>query len=98
MFGVISCANFCSDLFRLCPPSLAGAFYLHPPPDARVIFKHNDLLRNDKCSVTGGRITYWGGINGKDPFALSCDLLTDTKKITHIYELITIIAVPGGTC
>ena len=48
------------DLFRLCPPSLVGAYYLQPP-DARAIFLHNDLLCNDTCSVTGGSITYWGG-------------------------------------
>ena len=54
------------DLFRLCPPSLVGAYYLQPP-DARAIFLHNDLLCNDTCSVTGGSITYWGGTNGKDP-------------------------------
>ena len=47
------------DLFRLCPPSLVGAYYLQPP-DARAIFLHNDLLCNDTCSVTGGSITYWG--------------------------------------
>ena len=44
-----------------------GAYYLHPP-DARTIFLHNDLLCNGTCSVTGGRITYWGGTNGKDPY------------------------------
>ena len=58
------------DLFRLCPPSLVGAYYLQPP-DARATFLHNDLLCNDTCSVTGGSITYWGGggggTNGKDP-------------------------------
>ena len=54
------------DLFRLCPPSLVGAYYLHPP-DARAIFLHDDLLCNGTCSVTGGSITYWGGTNGKDP-------------------------------
>ena len=52
-----------SDLFRLCPPppppSLVGAYYLHPP-DARAIFLLNGLLCNGTCSVTGGRITYWG--------------------------------------
>ena len=48
------------DLFRLCPPpSLVGAYYLHPP-DARAIFLNNDLLCNSTCSVTGGRITYGG--------------------------------------
>ena len=59
-----------TDLFRLCPPSLVGAYYLRPP-DARAIFLHNDLPCNDTCSVTGGSITYWGGggggTNGKDP-------------------------------
>ena len=54
------------DLFRLCTPSLVGAYYLHPP-DARAIFLHSDLLCNGTCSVTGGCITYWGGTNGKDP-------------------------------
>ena len=55
--------------FPFVPPSLVGAYYLHPP-DARAIFLHNDLLCNGTCSVTGGRITYWGrggGTNGKDP-------------------------------
>ena len=53
-----------SDLFRLCPPpSLVGAYYLHPP-DARAIFLHSNLLCNGTCSVTGGRITYWGGGGG----------------------------------
>ena len=55
--------NLFWDLFRLCPPpppSLVGAYYLHPP-DARAIFLHNGLLCNGTCSVTGGRITYWGG-------------------------------------
>ena len=51
--------------FLFVPPSLVGAFYLHPPPppptDARAIFLQNDLLCNDTCSVTGGRKTYWGG-------------------------------------
>ena len=45
------------------PPSLVGAYYLHPP-DARAIFLHNDLLCNGACSVTGGCITYWGGGGG----------------------------------
>ena len=54
------CLLILSDLFRLCPPSLVGAYYLQPP-DARAIFLHNDLLCNDTCSVTGGSITYWGG-------------------------------------
>ena len=55
------------------PPSLVGAYYLHPPPppDARAKFLHDDLLFNGTCSVTGGRITYWGGggggTSGKDP-------------------------------
>ena len=51
--------NF-SDLFRFCPPSLVGAYYLHPP-DARAISLHDDSLCNGTCSVTGGCITYWGG-------------------------------------
>ena len=54
------------DLFRLCPPSLVGAYYLQPP-DARAIFLHNDLLCNDTCSVTGGSITYWGAQTEKIP-------------------------------
>ena len=57
-------------LFSVCPPppppSLVGAYYLHPP-DPRAIFLNNDLLCNGSCSVTGGRITYWGGTKGKDP-------------------------------
>ena len=48
-----------TDLFRLCPPSLVGAYYLQPP-DTRAIFLHSNLLCNGTCSVTGGRITYWG--------------------------------------
>ena len=52
--------------FPFVPPSLVGAYYLHPP-DARAIFLHSNLLCNGTCSVTGGRITYWGGTNGKDP-------------------------------
>ena len=48
------------DLFGLClPPSLVGAYYLHPP-DARAMFLHNDLICDGTCSVTGGCITYWG--------------------------------------
>ena len=39
--------------FPFLPPSLVGAYYLHPP-DARAITLHNDLLCNDTCSVTGG--------------------------------------------
>ena len=46
------------DLFCLCPPSLVGAYYLHPP-DARAIYLHSDLLCNGTCFVTE-RITYWG--------------------------------------
>ena len=60
-------ANFGS--FPFVPPSLVGAYYLHPP-DPRALFLHNDLLCNDTCSVTGGRKTCWGGgggRNGKDP-------------------------------
>ena len=53
--------------FPFVPPSLVGAYYLQPP-DARAIFLHSNLLCNGTCSVTGGRITYWGGgTNGKDP-------------------------------
>ena len=44
-------------IFAVCapppPPSLVGAYYLHPP-DARAIFLHSDLLCNGTCSVTGG--------------------------------------------
>ena len=35
------------------PPSVVGAYYLHPP-DARAIFLQDDLLCNGTCSVTGG--------------------------------------------
>ena len=42
------------------PPSLVGAYYLHPP-DARAICLHNDLLCNGTCFATGGRITCRGG-------------------------------------
>ena len=48
------------DRFRFCnspppppPPSSVGAYYLHPP-QARVIFLHDDLPSNDTCSVIGG--------------------------------------------
>ena len=42
-------------IFSVCapPPSLVGAYYLHPP-DALAIFLHIVLLCNDTCSVTGG--------------------------------------------
>ena len=40
------------------PSSLGGTYYLHPPPKARAIFLHNDLLCNGMCSVIGG--TYRG--------------------------------------
>ena len=46
------------SLFRLCPPSLVGAYYLQPP-DARAIFLHNDLLCNGTCSLTGEPVAYW---------------------------------------
>ena len=45
--------------FPFVPPSLVGAYYLYPP-DARAIFLHSNLLCNGTCSVTAGRITYWG--------------------------------------
>ena len=73
-------------IFSVCappppPPSLVGAYYLHPP-DARAIFLHNDLLCNGTCSVTGGRITYWGGTNGKDPkFFVKPNVHTKTLTI-----------------
>ena len=53
------------EIFRLCtpPPSLVGAYYLHPA-DARSIFLHDDLLCNSTCSVTEGRITSEGGGGG----------------------------------
>ena len=57
------------------PPSLVGAYYLQPP-DAPAILLHNDLSRNETCSVIGG-ITYGGGgggggvgAKGKDPVKL----------------------------
>ena len=76
-----------SDLFRLCPPSLVGAYYLHPP-DARAIFLHDDLLCNGTCSVTGGSITYWGGTNGKDPFFLdnNCCLLRFQAIVERLHK------------
>ena len=52
--------------FPFVPPSLVGTYYLHPQ-DARAIFLHQDLLCNGTCSATGGRRTYWGGTNRKDP-------------------------------
>ena len=51
--------------FPFVPPSLVGAYYLPPPPDARPIFLHDDLLCNDTSSVTGGRITYSGAQRSK---------------------------------
>ena len=46
-----------SRIFSVCaPPQLSGRIlfdYLHPP-DARVIFLHDDVLCNGTCSVTGG--------------------------------------------
>ena len=48
-----------SDLFRLCPQ--VNGCILFASPDARAVILHNDLLCNYTCSVTGGRITYWGG-------------------------------------
>ena len=66
------------------PPSLVGAYYLHPP-DARAIFLHSDLLCNGTCSVTGGRITYWGGggTNGKDPIFLMVFLFKSRPNFGH---------------
>ena len=54
------------DLFRFCPPPppQLSRRILFAPPDARAIFLHSDLLCNGTCSVTGGRITYWGGGGG----------------------------------
>ena len=43
----------------LFSPSLVGA-------DARAIYLHNDLLYNDKCSVTERCITYSGGGGGAE--------------------------------
>ena len=53
------------DVFRLCVPSIVGAYYL-PPQNARTIFLHNDLLCNDTCSVTGGT-------DGKDAELRPCE-------------------------
>ena len=61
-------------IFFVCsppPPSLVGAYYLHPP-DARAIFLHSNLLCNGTCSVTGGRITYWGAQTKKNPRKTIC--------------------------
>ena len=57
------------EIFSVCDsfPSLVGAFYLDPFPDARATFLHNDLLCNDTCSVNGGAQRTAGGTNGKDP-------------------------------
>ena len=46
-------------LFRLCPPSLVGAYYLQLP-DSRALFLHNHLLCNGTCAVIGGSKTWWG--------------------------------------
>ena len=53
-------------IFSVYAPQLSGRIFF-APPDASAIFLHGDLLCNGTCSVTGGRITYWGGTNGKDP-------------------------------
>ena len=55
-------------IFSVCAPQLSGRI-LFALRDARAIFLHTDLLCNGTYSVTGGRITYWGGgdTNGKDP-------------------------------
>ena len=58
-----------TDLFRSCPPpppSLVGAYYLHPRRTYH-IFLHNNLLCSDTCSVSGGAKNVLGGTNGKDP-------------------------------
>ena len=47
-------------IFSVCAPSLVGAYHLHTP-EAGAIFLHGGLLCNSTCSVSGGRITYWGG-------------------------------------
>ena len=56
--------------FPFVPPSLVGAYYLHPP-DARAIFLHDDLLCKGTCYVTGGggahKALWGGGTNGKGP-------------------------------
>ena len=54
-------------IFSACAPQLSRRI-LFAPPGARAIFLHSDLLCNSTCSVTGWRITYWGGTKGKDPF------------------------------
>ena len=46
-------------IFSVCAPSLVGACYLQSP-DARATFLHKNLLWKSTCSITGGRITYWG--------------------------------------
>ena len=42
------------------PPSLVGAYYLQPTPDARAIFLHNGLLCHDTVLCNWGCILGWG--------------------------------------
>ena len=46
--------------FPFVPPSLVGAYYLHPS-DVRAIFLHNDVQCNGTCCVTGGGHNVLGG-------------------------------------
>ena len=70
-----------SDLFRLCPPRLAGAHYLQPP-DQRAMFLHNNLVCNGTSSVNGGCIKYWGGTNEKYPL-----ILTSHTPVVDLYTV-----------
>ena len=75
-------------IFSVCapppPPQLIGCT-LFAPPDARAIFLHNDLQCKGTCSVTGGRITDWGGgTNGKDLTLVSTGLLVQQIYKTFV--------------
>ena len=54
-------SNFGSFQFAPPPPPKLSGRILFAPPDARVIFLHNDLLCNGTCSVAGGGHNVLGG-------------------------------------
>ena len=93
---ILKLIYFRKRIFSVCAPSLVGAYYLQPP-DARAIFLQNDLLCNSTCSVTGGRITYWGVTTGKDARKKSDTFDIFVKKNLlniyqlHIYELLKLV-------
>ena len=64
--------------FSVCaPPPLPqlSMRVLIAPPVTRAIFLHNDLQRNGTRSVTGWRVSYWGGAHAeKIRIFLLCEL------------------------